>query len=323
MQIGGEIMLFARLFLMALISSIFFCVDLSMAGGSNSIIIGFVDDGEWGQKGSILIEAKFASSLKRDSFNRILNAEHSKEIASKKTILLSDDMFRFFTFGKGEILSVYSSAGLLGVFNVQDCILLVNHCGGGEYPYFRLNGRLDNSTSKTVVATKGKTKFNVYPLTDTFKLNNITDVLTKTLEKNLVKFEGTLKEIKKEEGEDPSFFLTRKEVVYQPATAKHGDSIFVNAVWEWASKSTPESSYYITNTFEISSTNQKIDLLPANICFLSTKVIPSILFGIDTDKDGNLELVIHQQAWEGQDVIVIEWDGKQFKEIYRSNYFGC
>ena len=82
------------------------------------------------------------------------------------------------------------------------------------------------------------------------------------------------------------------------------------------------TGYYLTTTFLVFH-NKVLDVIPLKLSSNSRIDIPTVIWGMDIDNNGNVEWIVIHELWEGSVKVVMEWDGRKWADVYVSNYFGC
>ena len=298
------------------------------------MLLGFIDDGSWHEKGALYLEVPFAPVMNQKKFNEIIINNYSQELIHKGYFEIAYVEVRdFVSIQMQHRFELYSKDGYLGDYGIEKFVILVNACGGGIYLYVKLNGRIIVKKQEPIIARlindgmlKKKCKMiNTVRLTKNEKLK-IEEILSGRFlyamdERNniITKYFDQLRR-----GGWKRFAFKLEYSAFKGGLSdKLENEILINAKWHWDNEEfKSDTGYYLTTTFLVFH-NKILDVIPLKLSSNSRLDIPAVLWGIDIDNNGNVEWVVLHRLWEGSVKVVMEWDDRGWRELYVSNYFGC
>ncbi len=297
---------------MVLIS--FFLSSVALAG--SEIYVGFIDAGTWDSKGSIFLEVNYKSAEAKKKCE-ILTEKLFQ--ANKKAVfpVKHDSIKNYVNSGASDSFDVYTSKGYLGTYPISSYMLLTNECGGGVYPYIKLEGKIDIKTENerhyVIAHKKGGNKYKV--------LKNIDVKLAdKNVKKILAEKNKQAKEKLKKIGYDTSSNIKKFTEKTDYSIYEVGkNEYFINCTWRFKWED-DEVGYCITNSFIVKNDkafevenfkNSSGDSIDVPNYVLAVRNGDSIFF------------VVEHEYYEGDSLTIIKLKNSKLIKIHVGNYFGC
>ena len=296
------------------------------------ITLGLVDNGFWNEKGAIYLEAPFHTTEKRDETEKFIGAKY-REYLSKKIFLELpyEDVKNSVAIKIEQEFQVYSESGFVGSYRIDKFVVLVNACGGSDYIYAKLKGKVEELSGKNVVAKlvdqgEPTKKINIiFPRKldqpDKERIEQILSIKSANPKEQIRKFLNRV-------ASDRSSKLPELKLKYNAFNYRKPKDrqthIMINATWSCKSPELqPDTGFYFTNTFLVSKTGKIIELEPIKLTHGADLDIPTILFGVDFNDSTEFAWIIKHELWEGSAVVITRWAGKKRVYLYIGNYFGC